>query len=568
MKKIFLILIIFLQIFLNGQIIIDEEYGDWSGIQTGYVDSQNDGKFEFDFGYLNVDNDNEYLYLNFSTGSEMNLQNDNDVVLFIDIDNNENTGYKINGIGADISYFFGLKYGYYYRNNNSIPIYHDDIGLLTLPTVTSETFELAIKRTFKAGSYLVNINNIVKIFLMQDVQEGDKIPNEIGGFEYLLGNKTLQPPFFKIDKYSEEHLRIMTYNVEKDNYFENEPPYSRLIKAAEPDILCFQEIYDHTSVSVMNKIKNYFGGTWFSAKQGSDIIVVSKYPITKTTSIGGNGAFLIDKSGKEILIINCHLYCCDNDTDRQSEVDEIMEFIRLSKDKKGAIPLVKDTPIIILGDMNFVGKNRQRQTLIQGDIYNESNYGADFLPDWDSSFFEDAKPITTQYPATFTWNSDYSDFPKGRLDYIIYSGSVLQKENGYVLFTRLMDRDILDEYRLNAEDSDNAADHFPVVVDFSIKDMIATNDVYNYKTQILEYYPNPTQNDLNIKIASDKFKKIELIIYDNLGRKINNYYFSINSGVNNITIDVSNNPKGIYFGKIVSKNNTTIKSGLIKYVIE
>lgn len=568
MKKLFLILIIFLQNFLNGQIIIDEEFGDWSDVKTGYVDTPNDGKFGVDFGILNVDNDNEYLYLNFTTGSEMNLQNDNDVVLFIDIDNNENTGYNINGIGADISYFFGLRYGFYYRNGNSIPIYHNDIGLITLPTVTSKIFELAIKRKFQAGSYLVNINNKIKVFLVQDVQGGDKIPNENGGFEFNIGSDLLQTPPYSIDKLDENHLRIMSYNVKKDNYFDNEPPYSRLIKAAEPDILCFQEIYNHSSSNVMNKIKGYFGGTWFSSKLGSDLIVVSRYPIVKTASIGGNGAFLIDKNGKDILIINCHLYCCDNDSGRQNEVDEIMNFIRLAKDKKGVIPLEKNTPIIILGDMNFVGKNRQRQTLIQGDIFNESTYGSDFLPDWDTSVFEDAKPITIEYPATFTWNSDYSSYPKGRLDYVIYSGSVLQKENGYVLFTRLMDRDILDTYRLNAEDSDNASDHIPVIVDFSIKDMIATNDIFNDKIKVLEYYPNPIKDFLNIKISSDNFSDIKLEIYTNLGRKIKDYYYTIHSGLNNIAIDVSNIPQGIYFGQVITNKNNILKSGIIKFVVD
>lgn len=564
--KIYTILFFLLfQLTLNSQIIIDEDYSDWDNVNTFFSDSSNDGKNGIDFHKLSVNNDKDYLYLSFDTDKEINLQSNNDIVLFIDIDNNINTGYKINGIGADISYFFGDRYGFYYRNSSKITIKHKDIGLISLPTVTSNKFELAINRKFKAGSYFVNITKNIKIIIAQDTQGGDKIPNKTGGFSYTMNDNSTVIPAYHIKKYNEEHLRVLTYNVEKDHFFDNEPPYKRLIKAANPDILCFQEVYKHSSSQVKDKIRNYFGGTWYHAKRSDDLIVVSKYPIIKSTVVGENSAFLIKKEDKEILIINAHLYCCDKDSKRQREVDEIMKFIRNAKAGIGSFTIKKDSPIIIVGDMNFVGSNRQRKTLIEGDIYN-SSYGSDFSPDWDSSQFEDSKPVTTGYPGTFTWNSDNSYYPNGRLDYVIYSGSVLQKENSYALHTRKLERSVLDEFQLNISDSDNASDHFPVIVDFTIKNNSATNYVNKKDIGIVSYFPNPTSKKLSIVINSKIHSDIKISIFNNMGKLVNSYLSTINLGINNVEVDTRLLSNGIYYAKIVSLNKMKQEVFTIKFI--
>ncbi len=559
---------LFLFFSINAQIVIDEDFSDWNNPALSQEDKLNDGAYGIDFTNMKIENDNEYLYVFFNTSKEINLQNDNDIAIFIDIDEDENTGYKINGMGADISYFFGSRYGFYYRNSSTIQLYHNDIGLISLPTVTSDSFELAIKTEFKAGSYLIKLSGKIKIFLLQDTQNGDKIPDNPGGLEYTMNNNELVLPQFDMEKSSNDQLRIMSYNVEKDHYFDNEPPYSRLIKAGNPEVLCFQEIYKHSSASVKNKIQLYFGGTWYDAKQGSDLIVVSKYPIVKTAPIGGNGAFLINKNGKEILIINNHLYCCDNDSGRQKEVDEIMQFIKKSKAGEGKIPIAKNTPIIILGDMNFVGSNRQRKTLIEGDISNEYVFGNDFLPDWDGTVFEDAKPITTGYPGTFTWNSDNSSYPKGRLDYVIYSGSVLQKKNGFALFTRLLTRDILDKYQMNPEDTDNASDHFPVFVDFSFKKPMAVAENYKNTLSMVSCFPNPVKDILNIDINSLDNSYIDLSVIDYSGRTVIEKHSNIKEGKNRIRINVSSLNSGIYYLRVVisDKSKKILKTG--KIIIE
>ncbi len=549
----------------ESQIIIDENYGDWENVEDYYKDSANDGKNGFDFGEMKVYNDSKYIYINFTTGQEINLQQDNDVKLMIDVDNNPNTGFKKQGLGVDIVYNFGSRYGRYYRNSKKHDFYHQDIELISLPTVTSNKFELAFLRKFEVGDYLISLNSKIKILLTQDFYDGDIMPDETGGYSYEMKDYEYKVPEYSLEKEDKEDLRIMSFNVEKDNYFKNEPPYKRMIKAIEPDILCFQEIYDNSSTSVKNKIKSYFGGNWYHSKKGTDLIVVSKYPIKNAFLIGGNSAFLIDKEGKEILIVNCHLYCCDKDAKRQKEVDRIMKYIREAKNGESTYNLKENTPIIILGDMNFVGDNNQRKTLIEGDIYNESSFGEDFKPDWDNSFFEDAVPNTLGYPATFTWNADDSNhggYPKGRLDYVIYSGSVLEKKNSYALCTRELDSGTLNEYKLNAEDTNNASDHFPVVVDFEIKNKISTEEIFaeNSTFNIEEYFPIPTKDILNINLINKSEHTFFIDIYDVTGHKVMSKNILSKQGKNLIQIETSNLDSGIYFVKIQTLNNfKTIK---------
>jgi hypothetical protein len=67
--------------------------------------------------------------------------------------------------------------------------------------------------------------------------------------------------------------------------------------------------------------------------------------------------------------------------------------------------------------------------------------------------------------------------------------------------------------------------------------------------------PNPTQNTLNIN--TQKTIK-EITVYDKLGKKITV------TQVSNNTLDVSNLAQGLYFIKIISKNDKMFSTKFIK----
>ncbi|MCP4362518.1 MAG: hypothetical protein GY796_31315 [Chloroflexi bacterium] len=65
----------------------------------------------------------------------------------------------------------------------------------------------------------------------------------------------------------------------------------------------------------------------------------------------------------------------------------------------------------------------------------------------------------------YTWRDDANGFSPGRLDFFIYSDSVMGVDKHYLLYTGEMTADQLAAYGLQADDSAAASDHIPLVVD-------------------------------------------------------------------------------------------------------
>ena len=82
----------------------------------------------------------------------------------------------------------------------------------------------------------------------------------------------------------------------------------------------------------------------------------------------------------------------------------------------------------VVGDFNIVEGLDPLNTLIDGNIFDQSTYGADSPPDWDGSSSLDARPLHNIVgPDDYTWRNDSSQFDPGRLDYVIYTDSVWRR---------------------------------------------------------------------------------------------------------------------------------------------
>lgn len=479
-KKIMLILIALLLAIqtLSAQILLDENFDDWDEIGYLYTDDSGDNNGNpIDFGEFSAADDSNYLYFYLKVGNEINLQDNNEITLYIDTDNNNTTGTSVSGIGAELEYTFGDRSGTAHLNGNNYNIGHNDIGLVSSPTVTSTVFEIALNKDAKISGNRLFSGSSLKFVVEDENSGGDIIPNENGGISYSFSNNSNGYPKFAMKKQGDEYLRVMTYNVLFDNLFESskEANYRRIFQTAEPDLIGFCEIYDHTSRQAANKVESFLplgeGEEWYNSKANPDIIVVSKFPVLESFQIDGNGAFLIDATSKyntNLLFLVAHPPCCNNNEVRQKEIDHMMGFVRDAMQEGGELTIEEDTPIIIGGDMNLVGYDEQLETFLTGDIIYENLYGSDFTPDWDNSGLEDAKPFTTNTPLTFTWYSPSSGFGPGRLDLIFYTGSVMELENSYTLFTKTLSTDTLTAYNLERGDSESASDHLPLVADFKI----------------------------------------------------------------------------------------------------
>ncbi len=262
-------------------------------------------------------------------------------------------------------------------------------------------------------------------------------------------------------------MRLVTYNVLFDGCFERPAPFRRILRALDPDVLSLQEIYNHSLEETRALIASILpGATWYTAGNGQGPIV-SRYPIRDSGPMGGAGRgswALIKAPAGDLLVINPHPPCCDDDAGRRREFDAIAAWV---SDARASGRLTHETPIVIAGDMNLVGESRQLRTLLTGAISDTATYGASAAPDGDGTALADAMPYHLTGREAYTWRGDDGAFAPGRLDYVVYSDSVLRLARSFVLWTPDLPEDYLAAAGLQREDTAVASDHLPVVADFS-----------------------------------------------------------------------------------------------------
>jgi exonuclease III len=476
-----IILILFFHILCYGQsITLDESFDDWLNGTSRFLDKNGDANAAgIDFTQVRSSNDEGFLFLYFELNKEVNIQENNNLAIYIDVDNNPSTGLNKFGIGSDLVYNLGSRNGKYYSGQFSTTVFQNDIGLITSPTVTSSKFELCILRKFIANGTLRSMADTIKFVLSDESINGDKAPDAGGNNFSFDNNRFFIPHSFSINKKDDRHLRIMSYNVLRDKLFapEVQSNFERVFKATLPDIIGFCEIYNNSSAQTASLIEKHMpskaGSKWYHSGVNPDIRVISRYPIVNTRSLDGNGAFLIDLGYSKLVFIVAHLPCCENEVQRQQEIDNIMAFVRGIRYGVSPFQVPQNTPIIIVGDMNLVGLRHQQQTFITGNIAENNVYGPDFTPDWDESSMDDGIPATTNTPATFTWYDAGGTYSAGRLDYIFYTGSMMKQENGYVLWTPALTQSQLNTYNLQKNDVPACSDHLPVICDFSMSGQIS-----------------------------------------------------------------------------------------------
>jgi endonuclease/exonuclease/phosphatase family metal-dependent hydrolase len=212
-------------------------------------------------------------------------------------------------------------------------------------------------------------------------------------------------------------------------------------------------------------------GTEWHVAEGGRGVIVSRYPMAGSGSIGGERgttwamirAPAID-GAKNVLVINPQMPCCEDDTGRQEEADRLAAWLRDAQSADGF--LEPGTPIVVAGDLNLVGHARQLNTMLHGDVVDVDRFGPGRPLDWDGTALADALPLHTTGREAYTWRNDDGPFAPGRLDFILYTDSVLELAGGFVLWSPDLDAADLEGIGLEAADTAVASDHLPVVADF------------------------------------------------------------------------------------------------------
>lgn len=532
-----------LPVFLDGR--VDE----WITGLPEYEDDLNDGN-NFDFHQFTVTNDENFLYLKLHITPETKLLEDNFIFLYLDGDNNFSTGVQINNIGAELKWGFGIREGLFFFNGTT-SIHFPDIKFRSLPTVTDTVYEIAIGRNVKPdGTNFLFTSDTIKILFRDEAVNGDWMPDEGEVFQYKFDDSPTEPLVpVEITKEDTSLVRIMNYNVEFDGLLDPQraPSFERILNAINPDIICFNEFFNSNLTQVKDAVNQMLplpnGQSWYGVKLDYGNVTLSRYPIIQSWEVYPDHrltASLIDLPdylSKDVLVVNSHFKCCggiSNDETRQREADSFISFILDAKSPGGEIDLPTGTPFMILGDLNLVGLRQQLTTLVTGEIINTGLFGNGAPPDWDDSDLFDLLSAQTDKRTAYTWRNDQSSFPPGRLDFMIYSNSVMSAEKHFVLQTEVMDTSRLNQYGLLPSDTKTASDHFPKVADFSIDFTTGIKSENNLKGFKLEQnYPNPFNPSTKIKFTiptppvSSPLSKggtkegfVTLKVYDVLGNEI------------------------------------------------
>ena len=554
-------------------IFLDGRTDDWNVPVPTYYDSENDGNI-YDFKYFSVTNDEQFLFIKIKITPFLKLLEDNQIAVFIDGDNNSSTGYQINGIGAELRFNFGARNGFNYYTNNSIT--HSGIQFRSLPTVTDTTYEIAIGRQFIPPA---SGTGTIKIFFIDNSSNGDWMPNSGETFEYTFDETPTEPVIpIELSREDTSLLRVMNWNALNDGLLDanREQNFTRVLQAINPDIIAFNEMWNSSTSQIQSKLNTILPlqtGSWNAVKLDGGNITASKYPILQNWLVYPGQritASLIDlpeRFGKDILVINCHFKCCGgaaNDATRQREADATIAFILDAKTPGGVINLPEQTPFVILGDLNLVGDRQQLITLVTGEIINTQLFGSGGPPDWDNTDLEDLLSMQTDKRTAYTWRADPNSFPPGRLDFQIYSNSVINVEKDFVLQTEVMSQARLNQYGLQLLDTRTASDHFPIIADISFDPTTGVqyeNNLFNYRLE--QNYPNPFNPNTVIRYSispADAIQFVSLKVYDILGNEVATLVNEERpSGSYEVKFNASTFSSAIYFYRLTVGNFSSAK---------
>ena len=531
-------------------IVIDGLFDDWQEVPVTITDPEGDYNYD-DWAELKITNDDDFIFFKISLHSEETLlQNWNNFYLYIDADRDSLTGHPFRGLGTELAWHFGYRTGQYFEQDGIIDLWQNDITLRQAPTVTSTEFEIAIAR----GSFVLSDPDSIAVIFSSFYDTGDYMPDSWGGIVYQLDTTVVGPaePIL-LEKTG---TRLVTYNTLYTGILEpdRQPKFQRIIQALDPDIIALQEHSEWNEIGDI--ISSWFPeDTWYQGYTFRDLVVLSKYPIINQANLISSERTMCallqtdDPINPYLLILNSHFSCCDNDDDRQEQVDELVQVLREWRlNDNGPFDLPEGTPMFHVGDFNFVGYREQIETVTAGNIQDEGNYGSDFPLDWDGTAITDLFSRQTHKRMAYTWRSDGSSFNPGKLDYVLYTDSNISILNHFVLNTLAMPDSVLNEWELEAEDTNEASDHLPRIVDFMVTDLGITGELDLPQQYILSHpYPNPFNPQVMIPITLAREAHIQLRIYDIHGRLVISIADDVlPAGKKLFSWDGSQYPSGVY----------------------
>ena len=230
---------------------VDGLAGDWEGRPGSFRQDPADdiASPANDLASISVRNDATTLY--FLVRYEAPYPStEPDISLYMDSDNDEATGFPYLDAGMDATWNLSDEDGsWYFAGDRSLgrggfllrSAYDPDNGVLEM------AFPLSMVQASRGGDAIA--------FGVIDNDSRDRLP-DLGteaGLHPLDGPVRPFSPAETMERRHPEDLRILSWNVLRDGPFKNglDANFGRVLAALQPDIICFQEIYEASTIEVL-----------------------------------------------------------------------------------------------------------------------------------------------------------------------------------------------------------------------------------------------------------------------------------------------------------------------------
>lgn len=482
-------------------IVLDGRFDDWANRPPAVIDPVDVRKDAIDLGLVMTDDDASFFHVLVELGRTVNLQRvDGRIVLVLDADGRSETGSTEHGLpGSDLIVTFspanpkrtdrrGEGAGaILFRDGAWIETSPYAIDLSFAPTVASSRAEVRLGRGAlnglpgagaPSGSILNGaVVNGKVVFIDPAGTVIDETAVFTHRFAFPATSVTIaDAPTDPLARAEGTAFRVVSWNVERGALMKFPERFARVLKALNADVILFEELTDkQPAESVAAWLNEHVPSPFARAAPwkvvfgsgGGDLrtAVASRGPIRPIESLDRVGwcdgagpqrdvrssSAVVTLDGKPLLASAVHLKCCgsidsDEDLTRRAEARALRAAMRALV-RSGEV-----AGVIVGGDLNLVGSGEPLE-LMTAHL------------DVDGTDLAIANPLQLDRRTMATWEDPLQPFTPGRLDFMVYSDATIEPRGGFVMDTRDLSPRWLEHHGLKADDTTEASDHLPVVMD-------------------------------------------------------------------------------------------------------
>ncbi|MEY2999845.1 MAG: hypothetical protein RL648_59 [Verrucomicrobiota bacterium] len=469
--------------------VIDGAFEDWADV-AGTIDPTGDasqGGIDFTALKYHVGEHEVFFYVRTAQAIDWRASS---IKLYVDTDGDAQTGLPFGVVGADFVWDFsgGFGSGIFYDSGRTLALGKGTFISAGAPIEPSTQYEFCIPLAhFGRGSG----NAVMAKLFFRANNVGDFLPDDFTAYSIAIPNRQSHRRINnQWKKVHPDDVRIISWNVYQDGPYapeKDDGAFGRQLKALNPDIIHFQELYGASTTWVRNFLQEWIpappGKFWFTAKK-HDCVTASLFPILRSWSVDNNLFIEINMQsvwGVNAIMLNAHTPAfSDGEPGRVEETAAFLGWI-VSARREGI--LTDETPLLLVGDFNTGTTTPELISMRTGIFPDGSGRRAELVAGFGE--LTDLSPPHFDAPHTWTWHPA-PDRGRGRLDYIFYPFNQLRAVQSFVLAPESLSAASVEQVEMIPSDT-FVADHKIVGGDFRLQESVIPGTPVPYFPDYIQY---------------------------------------------------------------------------------